>query len=274
MRISEARLHGRRLLAAKGIESASLDASLLLEKVTGMSRTALIVHDDEALSDGQEREFLSLIERRATGYPLAYILGFRDFWGLRLQVTEDTLIPRPATETLVEEALKLPFGNALDLGCGSGAIILALKSERPDAECTAVDFSAGALKTAASNAAVLGLDVRFYQGSWFDPVGDERFDLIVSNPPYIEDDDPHLSETSLPFEPVTALTSGADGLDDLRIIVAEAPLHLQHGGHLLCEHGYDQGERVRALFAKAGFAGVSTVCDLEGCERVTMGMLP
>lgn len=273
MRISEARLEGRRALAAGGIDSASLDASLLLEKVTGLTRTGLIVHDDESLTREQEAAFKALVDKRATGYPMAYILGYRDFWGLRLNVTEATLIPRPATETLVEEALKLPFKNALDLGCGSGAIILALKSERPGAECCAVDFSEGALKVAVSNAAALDLEVRFLQGSWFDPVGDARFDLIVSNPPYIEDDDPHLKQTSLPFEPITALTSGADGLDDLRIIASQAPRHLISGGYLMCEHGYDQGEKVRELFRQAGFAGVRTVCDLEGYERVTMGRI-
>ena len=276
MTLNEAFLKARADLAAHGSDSAGLDAQLLLSKVTALSRTALIVHDDKELSEAESASFEALIKKRATGYPVAYLLGYKDFWGLRLKVTEDTLIPRPDTETVVEEALKEDFRSALDLGTGSGALILALKSERPDGACCACDLSEKALEVAKENAQTLGLEVGFYKSSWFacPELAARRFDLIVSNPPYIEARDPHLRETSLPFEPRQALVSGEDGLDDLRATTAAAPAHVNTGGRLLTEHGFDQGERVRALFEMAGFSEVKTVRDLGGNERVTCGRKP
>jgi len=220
-----------------------------------------------------------LLARRVAGEPVAYLLGHRGFWTLDLAVSPATLIPRPETELLVELALaRLPADTPLavaDLGTGSGAIALALASERPQVDVTATDLSAAALDMARGNAARNGLArVRFVQGAWFAPLQGMRFDLIASNPPYIASNDPHLQQGDLRHEPATALASGIDGLDDLRLIVADAGAHLLPGGWLLIEHGWDQGAAIRALFEHAGFEQVYTERDLEQRDRVTRGCLP
>ncbi len=248
-----------------------LDAHLLLGHVLGRSRTWLLAHDTDLLAPEAQARYLALLTRRAEGEPAAYLLGDKEFFGLSLRVTPDTLIPRPDTETLVHWALEhLPADQAqrvLDLGTGSGAIALALAHERPLADVTAVDASPGALQVAQDNAAALGLRLRGLLGSWFVPVGAERFDLIVSNPPYIAEGDPHMA--ALRFEPESALTAGPDGLDDLRQIVAHAPDHLIAGGWLLLEHGYDQAEAVQTLMRQHGFQEVSTRFDLGQQARCT-----
>jgi len=255
----------------------AVDAELLLAHVLGKSRSWLFAHGDDALDAQAEGEFAALLERRVSGQPAAYLTGRRGFWRFDLQVTPATLVPRPETELLVELALaRLPADQPLrvaDLGTGSGAIALALAFERPRARVIATDASTAALAVAEANARELKLaNVDFRHGAWCEPLGDERFDLIASNPPYITQDDPHLA--ALRFEPRTALASGIDGLDDIRSIVAESPSHLGPRGWLLLEHGHDQGQAVRALLAHAGFIEVETAVDLEGRERVTLGHRP
>jgi release factor glutamine methyltransferase len=251
-----------------------LEAELLLAHALGVNRAWFFAHAEDVPVDADVASFDALVRRRADGEPVAYIVGCRDFWSLPLEVTPATLIPRPETELLVELALaRLPEGGSVvDLGTGSGAIALAIAKERPDAQVTAVDASEAALEVARRNAAALGLQrVAFANGDWFAPLAGQRFDLIVSNPPYIEADDPHLAQGDLRFEPTTALASGQDGLDDIRRIAAAARGHLHAGGWLLVEHGWNQGEAVRGVFQTAGFAEVSTVQDLEGRDRVTVG---
>lgn len=272
--IAQALKGARKVLGAASIESASLDASLLLSHLTHYSKVQLITHDDEILDEDLLSAYNALLEKRIQGYPVAYILGYKEFWGLKLKVNENTLIPRPDTETLVQTALDCRVtGNVLDLGTGSGAIILALKSELKDSiEAYACDFSKGALDTAVENAECLNLKVNFIQSDWFNSVDRTlKFSMIVSNPPYIETDDPHLKSSSLPFEPISALTSGADGLDDIGKIVSGAKDFLLHDSPLILEHGYLQGESVREIFKNEGYYKVATVKDLEGRDRVTLG---
>ena len=255
-----------------------LDAQLLLTHVTGQSRAWLLAHDHDPLPPEQATRFVDLAARRAAGEPAAYLLGDKEFFGLTLQVTPATLIPRPDTETLVDWALEhIPAQSepgrgaftVLDLGTGSGAIALALAHRRPHATVTAVDASAEALAVASANARALNLPLRCLHGSWLAPVAGERFDLIVSNPPYIAEGDPPLP--ALTPEPITALTAGPDGLDDLRHIVAHAGAHLQPGGWLLLEHGYDQADAVAGLLRASGFTDVATRIDLGGQPRCTGG---
>lgn len=256
-----------------------VDAEALLLHVLEKPRSWLIAHDTDVLDAQVIAAYEALIARRAAGEPVAYITGHRGFWSLELEVTPATLIPRPETELLVELALRhLPPGQALhiaDLGTGSGAIALAIAHERPQAQVSAVDVSADALDVARRNAQRLGIsNIRFLQGSWMTPLSGESFAMIVSNPPYIEASDPHLEQGDLRFEPASALASGEDGLDAIRQIVAAAPAHLQPGGWLLMEHGWDQGPPVRALLATAGYVEVDTVRDLEGRDRVSGGRYP
>ncbi len=258
-------------------DGARIEAEALLAQALGRPRSWLYAHADEALTPAQAQAFAGLLERRQRGEPVALILGRREFWSLELAVTADTLIPRPETELLVELALaRLPArlaARVLDLGTGSGAIALALARERPQAKIWAVDASAPALAVAQKNAARLGLgQVSFLRGHWYSPVRDERFDVIVSNPPYLADDDPHLGQGDLRFEPRSALAAGRDGLDDIRQIAAAAPAHLRPGGWLLVEHGWQQGAAVREIFSAAGLHAVETVKDLEARERVTLGV--
>ncbi|PJK09611.1 protein-(glutamine-N5) methyltransferase, release factor-specific [Lysobacteraceae bacterium NML95-0200] len=252
------------------------DAEHLLLHVLGKSRGWLFAHDNDALDRRLAESFEALLARRMAGEPVAYITGQRGFWTLNLNVSPATLIPRPETELLVELALaRWPSEAALqaaDLGTGSGAIALALASERPAAQIIATDASAAALEVARHNAQSHAIgNVDFRHGYWYAPLAGERFDLILSNPPYIEADDAHLAQGDLRFEPRTALASGADGLHDLRHIVALAPEHLNAGGWLLLEHGWQQGAAVRSLLAAAGFSEVSTAQDLEQRERVSFG---
>lgn len=260
-------------------ESPKLDAELLLRKVLGRSASWLRIWPDAELSADDVARFLALLAQRQAGRPMAYILGEREFWSLRLNVNDATLIPRPDTELLVELALtRIPDDSAVrlaDLGTGSGAIALALAHERPLVQVVATDASEQALQVARENALRAAIaHVRFVQGYWYVPLGGQRFDLIVSNPPYIADNDPHLARGDVRFEPRSALTAGPDGLDDLRTIIAGAPAHLTPGGHLLVEHGYDQAARVCALFADAGFIDVESHQDLGGNDRVVSGRLP
>lgn len=257
---------------------ARLDAELLMAHVLGKPRTWLYAFGDTILTAAQQAAFEQLAARRAVGEPVAYLTGRRGFWTLDLQVTPDTLIPRPETELLVELSLaRLPpevAVDVLDLGTGSGAVALAIACERPAARVTAVDASTGALAVARANAEAHGLrNVEFRHGDWYAPLAGARFALIASNPPYIEAADPHLAQGDLRFEPRSALASGADGLDDIRAIVAGAPPHLLPGGWLLLEHGWNQGEAVRALLVSAGFTDVASERDLEDRERVSLGRL-
>ena len=273
MQIREALQQAKQILKAATIDTASLDANLLLSHVTSLSKVMLIAHDEDELSKEQEDKFFSLINKRKSGYPIAYILGYKEFFGLRLKVTEDTLIPRPDTETLVEKALAFnPQGKVLDLGTGTGAIILALKSElKASIDAYAVDMSKKALEVASFNSQKLNLPVTFIQSNWFSKLGDLKFSMIVSNPPYIQKDDIHLTQTSLPFEPIQALTSEEDGLLDIKLICKEAKKHLENGAPLLIEHGFNQGEKVRAIFTEQGYKNVATIKDLGGNDRVTFG---
>lgn len=255
-----------------------LDAQLLLLHALGRDahdRAWLIAHDAKVLTPAQSAHWAALVQHRLDGQPVAYLLGEREFFGLRLQVDTRVLDPRPDTETLVEWALShLPTDAAtrvLDLGTGSGAIALAVQHARPHAEVWAVDASAEALAVARANAQRLGLALHLRHGHWFAPV-EGPFDLILSNPPYIAEDDPHLA--ALRHEPRGALVAGHDGLDDIRHIVQAAPTHLRAGGWLLLEHGHDQAEAVRALLAEAGLVQVQSRADLAGIARCSGGQWP
>lgn len=257
-------------------ESARLEAELLLAQVVGQSRSYLIAFAERTLTAAQTQAFAALLSRRAAGEPMAHILGRREFWSLDLHVTPDTLIPRPETELLVELALaRIPAAaqwDIADLGTGSGAIALAVAHERPHCRIAASDTSAQALSVAQRNARRLELGtVSFHQGAWYQPFAGRHFDMILSNPPYIRSDDPHLRVGDVRFDPRSALVAGPDGLDALRAIIVEAPEHLNPGGWLLVEHGYDQGDAVVALFAQAGFAEIATVRDPGGQPRVGLG---
>jgi len=263
----------QRLLSS---DSPRVDAGILLGHVLGKPRSYLFAWPERVLSAGERAAFEALIERRASGEPVAYLLGSRGFFGLDLAVSPAVLIPRPETELLVEATLaRLPPGPCAvaDLGAGSGAIALSIAHARRDAGVTAVDASPEALAVARANAGRLGLgSVRLLQGDWCGALDREaRFDAIASNPPYIREGDPHLVRGDVRFEPVMALASGPDGLDAIRAILACAPEHLKPGGWLLFEHGYDQAEDVAALMRRAGFSEVGTLRDAQGHGRVTLG---
>jgi release factor glutamine methyltransferase len=256
-----------------------VDAEVLLIHALGTSRSWLFAHADDALPAEHASRFEAWVARRAAGEPVAYITGHRGFWSLDLEVTPATLIPRPETELLVELALeRLPrdaVAHVADLGTGSGAIALAIAQERPHARIVATDASADALAVAQRNAQRLGFQrVSFAKGHWFIPLAGQRFDVVVSNPPYIESADPHLTEGDLRFEPRSALAAGEDGLDDLRRIVNDARQHLSPHGWLLMEHGWNQGEAVRMLLRNAGFVDIFTARDIEQRERVSAGSWP
>lgn len=261
---------------ARGLER--IDAQMLLLHAIGQpdaGRAWLLAHDTDALAPDAQARFEALCQRRAAGEPVAYLTGRKEFYGLALAVDARVLDPRPDTETLVDWALELlapqPAPRVVDLGTGSGAIALALQRQRPDAQVLAVDASEDALAVARANAERLGLAVRFRHGSWLDGVPGP-FDAIVSNPPYVPAADPHLA--ALTHEPLSALASGADGLDDIRTIVAQAPARLAPGGWLLLEHGWDQADAVQALLRAAGFARVASRADLAGIARCTGGQWP
>lgn len=260
-------------------EESRAEAELLLVEALGKDRAWLYAHGEDPLPESALERFRALFERRRLGEPVAQILGRQEFWSLALSVTADTLIPRPETERLVELALlRIPEAAAfdvLDLGTGTGAIALALARERPQARITAIERDARTLEVARRNGARLGLErVRMLRGDWFSPVADERFDLVLSNPPYIADGDPHLQRGDLRFEPRAALASGPDGLEAIRWIVAAAPAHLRAGACLLFEHGFEQGEACRQLLLDAGFEDVQTYQDLEARDRVSGGRRP
>ena len=257
----------------------AVDAQWLLAYALGRAPAWLYAHATDPVDAQVAAAFELLVARRAAGEPVAYLTGRRGFWTFELQVTPDTLIPRPETELLVELALaRLPPDRDLqlaDLGSGSGAIALALAHERPRARVLATDASEAALAVARANARALGIaNIAFARGDWCAALDARVFDLIASNPPYIAAGDPHLARGDLRHEPATALASGIDGLDAIRAIVATAPSHLATDGSLLLEHGLEQGDAVRALLAAAGFTDVRTDRDLEGRDRVSSGRWP
>ncbi len=259
--------------------SARLDAELLLGKATSLSRTALRMSPGRRVAADECAAYRSLLERRRRGEPVAYLLGTQDFWTLTLTVTPAVLIPRPETELVVERALlHLPAAStasALDLATGSGAIALAIAAERPHVAMLATDVSEAALDIARGNAGRLGLDrVQFRAGSWYDPVGPQRFALITSNPPYVAAGDPNLEPAVLAHEPTIALLADGDGFAALEAIIAGAPSHLVPGGWLILEHGWQQAGRLRNLLELAGFRHVRSHADLAGHDRVTEGQWP
>jgi release factor glutamine methyltransferase len=257
-------------------EEAKLEAELLLQRALGVNRTYLRSHPETELSAAQHAQLTAWLTRRLTGEPIAYILGDAAFYGLTLSVSPDVLIPRQDTELLVDAALDLipestPL-RVLDMGTGSGAIAIAIASQRPKALVSALDSSSAALTVAKDNACAHKLPaIRFYLSDWFSGLPTQQFDIIVSNPPYIENDDDHLSQSSLPFEPAQALSSGQDGLDAIRLLCQQAPNWLADNGWLLIEHGYNQGAAVRSLFAQSGFNQVTTHRDYGNNERITLG---
>lgn len=272
-RIADLLLRSRELAGLS--ETPELDLQLLLCHALKCSSAWLVTWPEWIPNAAQQACFEALLERRIAGEPIAYLLGTQGFWSLDLQVSNATLIPRPETEMLVEMALNLNLPSrvqALDLGTGSGAIALALASERPEWHFTAVDSQASALAIAEQNRGRYGLqNVEFYCGDWYAPVAAKRFELIVSNPPYIDSLDDHLKRGDVRYEPRSALVSSGAGLDDLRHIVGRAPAFLARSGWLLTEHGFDQAAEVRKLFSQAGFQEIASHCDLNGVERITLG---
>lgn len=266
---------GEALAAARARGLARLDAQLLVAHATGRTRAWLIAHGDAPLDAATTIRLADLVERRAQGEPLAYLAGEKEFHGLALHVDARVLVPRPETELLVDwalECLQQAAGTparVVDLGTGSGAIAIAVKSNAPTAEVTATDISDGALAVAQANARRHALDLRFATGRWWEAVADGRFSLAVSNPPYIAGADPHLG--ALRHEPQSALTPGASGLEALSEIIDGAPARLDPGAWLLLEHGHDQAEAVRELLARRGFDAIETRRDLAGLPRCTGG---
>jgi release factor glutamine methyltransferase len=276
-----------KLAAAQPDSSPRIELQSLLQHVLNVPRSYLLAHPERVLNAAEFELYHALLQRRLAGHPLAYLLGEREFFGLNFKVTPATLIPRADTELLVELALArippspptpLPLAGegrryrVLDLGTGSGAIALSIAHHRPHACVTALDFSLPALTVAQHNAQRLSLPkVRFLHSDWFAAIAGERFDLIVSNPPYIAAQDPHLAQGDLRFEPASALASGSDGLRDIRHLIQHAAAHLTANGWLLLEHGYDQAEAVRKLLSAAGYNAVFSACDLAGIARVSGG---
>jgi release factor glutamine methyltransferase len=256
-----------------GLPLDPLENRILLCHALNLTRVGLITNSERVLNEDEAARLAALVARRQGGEPIAYIVGQREFFGLPFQVNPAVLIPRPDTELIVELALQrlAPRARMLDMGTGSGAIAVAVAHTRPDAVVTALDLSEDALSVARANAAANGAQVRFLRSDWFTALGDEVFDLIASNPPYIASGDEHLAQGDLRFEPSGALTDFADGLSALRTIIDGAPDHLVAGGWLLLEHGYDQAAAVRGLLSDAGYADVQSWRDLGGIERVSGG---
>ncbi|HHP5406102.1 TPA: peptide chain release factor N(5)-glutamine methyltransferase [Aeromonas veronii] len=281
MQIQQARAHIMTVLA--GGESPRADADVLLCHLLGCRRSYLMTWPERELDAAQQATLQGWLARRLNGEPIAHLVGEREFWSLPLKVSPATLIPRPDTEVLVEQALtRIPQGPCavLDLGTGTGAIALALKSERPEVDVWAVDRMADAAALARENSAALGLPIEVRDGSWFEPLGEPdrdntpRFAVIVSNPPYIDGADPHLEQGDVRFEPRSALVADDAGLADIRHIVDHAPAYLLPDGWLLLEHGWDQGEAVRQLLRDGGYREVATVRDYGDNDRVTLGLCP
>jgi release factor glutamine methyltransferase len=250
------------------------DAEALLATVLVVERAWIYAHGDEQVNPGNIDRFRKMAAARADGEPLAYLLGYRDFWTLRLRVNRDVLIPRRETEHLVEwanECITAGARRVLDLGTGSGAVALSCKAEHPEADVCATDLSPKALACARANGDDLNLSVDWREGDWFDAVPGERWQLILSNPPYIAAADPHLNEGDLPAEPARALISGETGLESLRHIIGRAPDFIEHGGWLLLEHGFDQASPLQEALFAGGFSTISTRRDWSGQERITGG---
>ena len=281
MQIQQARAHIMTVLAEG--ESPRADADVLLCHLLGCRRSYLMTWPERELDAAQQATLQGWLARRLNGEPIAHLVGEREFWSLPLKVSPATLIPRPDTEVLVEQALtRIPQGPCavLDLGTGTGAIALALKSERPEVDVWAVDRMADAAALARENSSALGLPIEVRDGRWFEPLGEPdhdetpRFAVIVSNPPYIDGADPHLEQGDVRFEPRSALVADDAGLADIRHIVAHAPAYLLPDGWLLLEHGWDQGEAVRQLLRDGGYREVATVRDYGDNDRVTLGLCP
>lgn len=274
MNIAEALQYGHAEL--NDGESPEIDSKALLCYLLTCSTAYLSTWPDRVLTDEQQAQWMKLIQQRQQGHPVAYLTGQQGFWTLDLKVTADTLIPRPDTELLVSLALEKlkPAMCVADLGTGSGAIALSLAAEQPAAQIMAMDFSVAALRVAKENAIDNQLNnVLFWQGSWLAAIAKKSLDMIVSNPPYVARDDVYLSQGDLRFEPMSALASGTDGLDDIRLIVKQAQQCLKPGGWLMVEHGYNQAQQVQQLFSDAGFSNVSSQQDFGGNDRVTMGLV-
>ncbi|AGH81442.1 HemK family modification methylase [Psychromonas sp. CNPT3] len=272
MRIDAAVVWAKSLLLKS--DSALLDAQVLLCFVLQKESVYLMTWPERLLTDMQKEAYKALIDERIKGVPVAYLTGTREFWSLPFKVNASTLIPRADTETLVEYALQVcsPNSHILDLGTGTGAIILALASELPHAQCSAVDFNADAVQLAIENRQALKLDnVNIYQSDWFSQVHG-RFDLIVSNPPYIDKEDHHLAEGDVRFEPLSALVADDKGLADIHLIVSQARLYLKTNGTLMIEHGFEQGEAVRNIFRLFEFDEIRTECDLARNERISIAI--
>ena len=272
-------LHTATMLLARVSSSPRLDAELLLEYVTGLSRTSFRANPERELPVNAGWSFQQLVKRRSKGEPVAYIRQQQEFWSLLLEVSPAVLIPRPETELVVERALthidKSQSARVADLGTGSGAIAVAIASERPSATVSAVDASKDALDIASRNIGRLQLrNVSLLHGSWFAPLAGQRFDLIAANPPYIGQDDPDLAPDVRRHEPIMALISGMNGFEALDLIIREAPAHLNSGGWLVLEHGWKQAEAVRQRLVSQGFVHVRSHADLAGHERVTEGQRP
>jgi len=269
---------GAALAAARGRIPGG-EARLFLRAIRGVTAARIAAYPEDTLTPEQAERFADLLARRAAGEPVAYLLGVREFYGRDFKVGPAVLIPRPETELIVDLVRERVPANAvpaiLDLGTGSGALAVTLALELPAAQVTAVDFSSAALAVARANAQALGARVRFVESDWFAALdAGERFEVIVSNPPYVADGDPHLAEGDVRFEPASALASGPAGLDDIVRIVAAAPAFLTPGGWLLLEHGYDQAAAVRELLLAGGFVEVASARDLAGIERITLGRRP
>jgi release factor glutamine methyltransferase len=256
-------------------DSARRDTEILLCHCLGKSRAWLYTWPEKVVPPESAQRFEQLLAQRRLGVPVAYLVGEREFWSLSLAVNNNTLIPRPETETLVAWVLELPLpatARVLDLGTGSGAIALAVAAERPHWQVTAVDRSVDALQVAAANVASLGLDnVSLLQSDWYQAVTGGGFDALLANPPYVAADDPHLTRDDVRFEPRSALVAAENGLADLQQLVAGAPARLRDGGWLLLEHGFEQAPAVRSMLCDAGFNDVDTRCDIAGRERITGG---
>jgi release factor glutamine methyltransferase len=267
-----------RIVTTLGLDAstARIEVQSLLQQILQVNRAYLLAHPEQILDVRQQTAYDALVERRLQGEPVAYILGEREFFGLTFKVTPATLIPRPDTELLVELALqRIPQEKAcrvLDMGTGSGAIAISIAHTRPNAKVVAVDASESALEVARENAERLGVrDISFLHSDWFTALAGQRFDLIVSNPPYVAAGDVHLAQGDVRYEPLSALTSGAEGLDDIRRIIGQAGAHLEQGSWLLLEHGYEQAGQVRVLLQQSGFGGTFSEKDIAGIYRVSGG---